>query len=673
MCGIFGIVSAKESNYSEKFYLKSLKQLAYLSESRGKDSSGLCAYNQIEDSIGLVKGPITIKKLFNSLESKKIIRQAFKNKEHYKYAFGHSRLVTNGSQLDNTNNQPVVKNGVISVHNGIIANSEKLWKENSHLNRETDIDTEILVSLIRDDISSDYSVEESLKNAFNKIDGTVATALVFSDFNNFILATNNGSLYVLHNNKDILFFASEEYIISKFISNMNISNIGDTIFSQVNSNSFINIDLDHFSIKTYPLSNKSNKSNLTLSLKNKSINIDNIEGDRKQLPSVLDLNEIHLNSKGSYEQSLLQYPINKIKEIKRCVKCLLPETFPFIYYDKIGICNYCSNYNVKKHAKSMDELNRIVNPYRKSSGKLEVLVPLSGGRDSTYALHVVKEDLGLTPITYTYDWGMVTDLARRNVARICGKLGVENIIVAADIHWKRENIKKNIIAWLRKPTLGMIPLFMAGDKYFFYYAYKIKKQLDIDLEIWGVNDLENTDFKTGFAGIKPKFDKKRIYSLSLVNQLKLFSFVSKNILKSPGYINQSVFDSLGSIASRYVTPKTDYYHIFDYIDWNEENIENTIINKYNWEKAVDTDSTWRIGDGTASFYNYVYTLIAGFSENDTFRSNQIRQGLISREEGLDLIYKENEPRYNSLKWYLNIIGLDFNDVINRINKIPRLY
>ena len=159
----------------------------------------------------------------------------------------------------------------------------------------------------------------------------------------------------------------------------------------------------------------------------------------------------------------------------------------------------------------------------------------------------------------------------------------------------------------------------------------------------------------------------------MFNQLKLFSFVSKNVLRSHRYINQSVFDSLGSIASRYFTPKTDYYHIFDYIDWDEKNIEDTIINKYNWEKSVDTDSTWRIGDGTASFYNYVYTLIAGFSENDTFRSNQIREGLISRKEGLDLIYKENSPRYNSLKWYLSIIGLDFSDVINRINKIPRLY
>ncbi|OQY70127.1 MAG: hypothetical protein B6D44_16345, partial [Ignavibacteriales bacterium UTCHB2] len=93
--------------------------------------------------------------------------------------------------------------------------------------------------------------------------------------------------------------------------------------------------------------------------------------------------------------------------------------------------------------------------------------------------------LNLNPIAYTYDWGMVTDLARRNIARLCGKLGVEHIIVSANIKWKRENIRKNILAWLRKPHLGMIPLFMAGDKYFYYYANKVKKQNDIQLTLYG--------------------------------------------------------------------------------------------------------------------------------------------------------------------------------------------
>ena len=158
-----------------------------------------------------------------------------------------------------------------------------------------------------------------------------------------------------------------------------------------------------------------------------------------------------------------------------------------------------------------------------------------------------------------------------------------------------------------------------------------------------------------------------------MSQIKLFSFVGRNILASPGYFNQSALDSLGSIASRYFTSKKDYFHIFDYLEWNESSINKTIIKNYEWEKAVDTDSTWRIGDGTASFYNYVYTLVAGFSENDTFRSNQIREGMINREEALELIYQENKPRYNSLKWYLEIIGMDFSQTIKIINKIKRLY
>ena len=258
---------------------------------------------------------------------------------------------------------------------------------------------------------------------------------------------------------------------------------------------------------------------------------------------------------------LLEYPIEKIKFLKRCTKCILPETFPFISFDYKGVCNYCLNYKKKDKPESIEELQKLVEPYRNTDNHPEVLIPLSGGRDSTYVLHLVKNELQMNVITYTYDWGMVTDLARRNIARVCGKLKVENIIVAANIHWKRENIKKNIVAWLKKPSLGMIPLFMAGDKFFFYYAHKIKKQLGIDLEIWGVNELENTNFKTGFAGLKPQFEKKHIYSLSIINQLKLFSFVGKNLIKSPGYINQSILDSLGSYASRYIVPKSNFYFL----------------------------------------------------------------------------------------------------------------
>ena len=672
MCGIFGIITSKDSNYSEAFLSKTLEKLAYLSKTRGKDSSGLCVFNQLHNRIDVVKGPTPVKKLFKEAILKDTVSSAFCSGEKAKYAFGHARLVTNGTQLNDANNQPVVKDGLIGVHNGIVVNVEELWNQYPQLKRENEIDTEVLLALVRMELSNGESMINAVSKSINNVFGTVSTALVFDDKLQFVLATNNGSLYTIHNNKDILFFASERFMLSEFEKKIDLSEIGHYEIKQIETNNGIIINLDEFRINEFVFGNSI--ENIDSEIKEKyEIGISVIKSKKEQLSTVVDLNLIHLNPKAEKEKALLQYPIDKIKGLKRCTKCLLPETFPFIHFDEKGECNYCKNYKKKNQPKPISELQKLVDPYRKTNGQPEVLIPFSGGRDSTYVLHMVKEELGLNAVAYTYDWGMVTDLARRNIARICGKLGVENIIVAADMHWKRENIRKNIIAWLKKPELGMIPLFMAGDKFFFYYAHKIKKQLGIDLEIWGVNDLENTNFKTGFAGLEPQFDKKRIYSISLYNQLKLFGFVGKNLLQSPGYINQSILDSLGSFASRYITPKADYYHMFDYTFWDEKHIENTIINNYDWEKSVDTASTWRIGDGTASFYNYVYTLVVGFSENDTFRSNQIREGMITREEGLRLIYEENKPRYNSLKWYLEILGLDYESTIKSINKIQRRY
>ena len=100
---------------------------------------------------------------------------------------------------------------------------------------------------------------------------------------------------------------------------------------------------------------------------------------------------------------------------------------------------------------------------------------------------------------------------------------------------------------------------------------------------------------------------------------------------------------------------------------------DAVLEEYNWEKAPDTNTTWRIGDGTAAFYNYVYYTVAGFTEHDTFRSNQIREGDLTRERALELVQDENNPRYPNIKWYLDAVGLEFCDTITKINQIPKMY
>jgi glutamine---fructose-6-phosphate transaminase (isomerizing) len=688
MCGIFGIVTAKGSRFDSRTISDTLIRLATLSESRGKESAGFCFLDDKQKELHILRGPVPASKVIESAQFKGAMKQVLPRAEETASArddsacfaaIGHARLVTNGTQLEDHNNQPVMKDGIVGVHNGIIVNVDSLWQKYPGLRREYTIDTEVMLSIFRHHLEGSKSIGSAATHTFGNICGTVATAMMFQDMPKVVVATNNGSLYTLTNSADILLFASERYILERVAENERFrAAIGGYVIDHVKPNSGCIIDLAHFRIEPFsigPESNSRGSADLNGTRAAFSFRLSHVpqKGRNGQKSSLVDLDEIAGNAKSATQKSLLDFNPDEISTLKRCSKCLLPETFPFIEFDDAGVCNICGNYVKKNQPQLLAAMMDLVEPYRSRNGRPDCIVPYSGGRDSSFVVHVLKTKLGMNPIAYTYDWGMVTDLARRNIARVCGKLGIENIVVSADIAWKRENIRKNITAWLRNPNLGMIPLFMAGDKYFFYYCNQVKKQTGINLNIWGINALENTDFKTGFAGLMPRFDKKRIYSLDFSSQMKLFYFVGKNIVRSPGYVNQSLADTFGSFLVRYLYPKKDYYHFFDYYQWNEREIEETLFSEYDWEKAIDTKSTWRIGDGTASFYNYVYHTVAGFTENDTFRSNQIREGLISREEGLRLISEENRPRYETIRWYLDIVGLDYDSTIKRINKIPKLY
>jgi hypothetical protein len=213
---------------------------------------------------------------------------------------------------------------------------------------------------------------------------------------------------------------------------------------------------------------------------------------------------------------------------------------------------------------------------------------------------------------------------------------------------------------------------MAGDKQYFYYANQLRKRCGVELVVLCENTLEMTGFKTGFCGVKPVLGGRHIYSLSPLGKAKMLAFYGLQYLRNPAYLNGSLLDTASAYCCYYFIPH-EYLNIYRYIRWEEGCVDQVLRDEFGWETAADTRSTWRIGDGTAAFYNYIYYMVAGFSENDTFRSNQIREGMLDRDAALRLIEQENQPRFESIKWYCDTIGIDFESTIARINAIPRLF
>lgn len=80
-----------------------------------------------------------------------------------------------------------------------------------------------------------------------------------------------------------------------------------------------------------------------------------------------------------------------------CRHVVLPETFPFINFDGDGVCQLCRTHQPRR-PKGEDALKLLADESRRADGEADCFVPISGGRDSCFGLHYVKNELKLNPV-----------------------------------------------------------------------------------------------------------------------------------------------------------------------------------------------------------------------------------------------------------------------------------
>ena len=609
MCGIFGSFNNENSNNFAKEFI----DIGIKSESRGKEASGYLFDNN--NKVEIHKSP----KKFSDKKNLKNLNISISTNKNSNFFIGHTRLKTEGDQSNPDNNQPCELNEYILVHNGIITNHIEIKKKNKLSDFE--LDSYAILNALETNSKANNFLDKFI-SCLDELKGEITICLFSKKERSFILYTNTGSIYLLVNKmNEIKYFASEKWILEEY-SNFD--------YSIVQLNSF----------------------NGVLIGQNGEI-LEKFEAVPNGIEyEYTDLNEIksHLYSKK------IEIPI-----INRCKKCVLPETVPFIYFNDKGVCNYCLNHqSIPK--KNIADFKKLI------TNEKSIILGFSGGRDSSYGLYLTKQMYKGNLICVSYDWGMITELARRNQARVSGKLGVEHVWASADIQKKRKNIKNNLYAWLEKPDLGMIPILMSGDKVWQSVLHDFAKKNSSDIILQFQSPFEVTQFKYGFAKIKPifKLSDDKFLNTNMRVKIKLFFYYVLGILKNIKYWNSSLWDSLIGYIS-FSFKKTKLVYPFEYFDFDEDLIDNLLSEEFQWEFDDLNPSSWRIGDGTAPFYNFVYWKFCGFTENDFFRSNQIREGKLKRIDALKKILHENQVKEKRIREYFNYIDADYDYVMQKIN------
>lgn len=615
MCGLT-YIRAEVTAVNRKTLLDYITKLIDLSLRRGSDALGIIIFSS--DCKYELKRSDIKKGIWN-----KFLANVFAKPEllgHQITIVAHTRMATNGSTSD-TNIQPISRGSLTLAHNGILINEgwfdTELMKDGNQKDFGDWSDTRKALHSVSLGAGG-KSFDNEMECLFSKFDGANNAILHSQENNRSYFFTTHGSLFFCQ--KDGLFVCGSEQIFLESV-------IGITAEKYLKNSLYV---LDDFILT--PISGAL---------------------DTQQLEKVGTTPPPYKTDFSKFSNKLRDNTA-LIESIGRCSKCLMTVTTPFIHIDDSGECIYCRQESAEDW-RPKEKLSILKDKLSKHD---RILFPFSGGRDSSFGLLKLREIYDGEIIAYTYDWGMVTDLARRNISSLCGQFGIEHVLISADLDKKLSNVRKNISAWLKAPNLGLVPLFMAGDKQYFYYINKLMSERNIGLSFLCSNPFERTNFKTGFCGIDVnKSQNQKYFSLNNLDKFKMIGFYAEKFIKNPRYLNMSLVDTAGAFLSYYGI-EHNYEGFFDYYQWREDEVEQALKTKLRWEFSSDTQSSWRIGDGTAPFYNYIYLNMAGFTENDALRSNQVRAGHISREDAFELLKRDNENRAESLYWYFDRLGLD---------------
>ena len=127
------------------------------------------------------------------------------------------------------------------------------------MNRQYEIDTEVLFGLIQENYNNNDSyIDGAVSSAINDVYGTVAVSFVINNMNRFVLATNNGSLYKIQLDNELIFFASESFILKQLEKKLQLSElIGDYDIKQVKPGTGVIYNLIDLSFSNFSTTNSS--------------------------------------------------------------------------------------------------------------------------------------------------------------------------------------------------------------------------------------------------------------------------------------------------------------------------------------------------------------------------------------------------------------------------------
>jgi 3'-phosphoadenosine 5'-phosphosulfate sulfotransferase (PAPS reductase)/FAD synthetase len=346
----------------------------------------------------------------------------------------------------------------------------------------------------------------------------------------------------------------------------------------------------------------------------------------------------------------------------------MPVTYGGITFDENGVCSLCREHaaDAEQQPPGLEALAQRVRSLT-NGGPYDCVIPLSGGKDSTYILYSAVRVLGLTALAVNYDSGFQSEEGRANARSACDELGVELIVSRPDGETQRTmlreilEVSRELDCFTRTCTNCELMLRHA--------ALDVAREHDVPVVLWGSASAESAEqrlyeeYRYGrspgaiLASKLETLTRLRLTPAKIVRLVPhIVRYTTLNIRQRArmGVPWSCVVNPFGLIPF----PETDpaVIHFFDYITWDPTQITDTLVREVGWCHPGDRES--RFDCRLYVFVEHRHLKLTGITDSGAVSCMHVRRGRMSREKALERELKTQDRIRGECGELARALGLD---------------
>jgi N-acetyl sugar amidotransferase len=354
-----------------------------------------------------------------------------------------------------------------------------------------------------------------------------------------------------------------------------------------------------------------------------------------------------------------EYGKPPFRKLRYCVRCCMPETQEGITFDEMGICRACQSSEQKIHIDWVQRerhLRTLLEEAKAKAGNnYDCIIPISGGKDSTFQMHVLVKVYGMKPLAVTFSHNWFSETGWYNLQNALQQFDVDHIMFTPN---------RSLVNRIARRSLGTI-----GDSCWHCHSgvgafpLQIAVKFKIPLLVWGESIAESSG-RASYECPVHKFDRDYFTKVSakLTPKEMVCDYLSERDLYPFELPTIEEIERVGVFG----------IHLGDYLFWDDERQTEFVREHYRW-KETEMEGTYKGYKSAecimAGMHDFTCYLKRGFGRATFHASIDVRNGLLTRAEGMELAKRYDPEIPEALKYYLGITGLTEKDFFATMRKL----